>query len=325
MPHRRPRPVRLNGAFTLIELLVVIAIIGVLIALLLPAVQKAREAAMSLKCRNNLKQIGLGLTNHHDAHGRFPDGSYCTNNNACFQNWAISILPFIEQDSLHNLFDFKNKKNEQQPPEALQQLVTTFVCPTDPSGFKPTNPYAGPGQSKPYMPSNYKGVEGITEYALFEYYFDRVDTATVLVNLNKENNRGLLHVNVPVKGLKAEAFHRITDGTSATISVGEYTTNTGASHRAFWAYAYWEWSLSSVSLDRPWTLLPDYDECAAIDQAHGGGGNHSACKRGWSSLHTAGINFLFCDGSVKLIHRHINMKVLGGLATISGGELLGEY
>jgi prepilin-type processing-associated H-X9-DG protein len=175
------------------------------------------------------------------------------------------------------------------------------------------------------MPSSYKGVEGITEYAIFEYYFDRLDTATTLINMGKQNNRGVLHVNVPLKAFKADGISQITDGTSSTIVVGEYTTKTGDSHRAFWAYAYWEWSLSSVSLDRPWTLLPDYDECAAIDQAHGGGGNHSTCKRGWSSLHSGGINFLFCDGSVKLLNRNINMNTLGGLATIAGGELLGDY
>ncbi len=328
MSRRRLRTTTRRVAFTLIELLVVIAIIGVLIALLLPAVQKVREAAMSLKCRNNMKQLGIGLTAYHDVHNVYPDGSYCTNTNLCYQNWAISILPYIEQNSLYTLFDFANgsKTNENQSPAALTQLVATFVCPTDPSAYKPMIPYAGPGQSKKkeYMPSNYKGVQGVSE---LDHYWDRYDNSGWLVDKGWMDKRGVLHVSRPLKGLKAEAIRHITDGTTNTIVVGEYTTLTGASHRAFWAYTYWEWSLSSVSPGRPWTLLPDYDECAAIDQKpeNGGNGNHSPCKRGWSSLHTAGINFLFCDGSVKLINRNVDTFVLGGLATVSGGELLGAY
>jgi prepilin-type N-terminal cleavage/methylation domain-containing protein/prepilin-type processing-associated H-X9-DG protein len=311
-------------AFTLIELLVVIAIIGILIALLLPAVQKAREAAMTVKCKNNLKQIGLALTNYHDAYESFPDGSFCTNTSVCYQNWGISILPFLEQGNLFQLFDFPKSTNENQPPAALAQLVATFVCPTDPDAFTAIVPYAGPGQSKKqkYMPGNYKGVEGVTE---LDHYWDRYDDASWLEDKGWHNRRGVLHVSRANKGLKAEPLRSITDGASNTIVVGEYTTTTGDSHRAFWAYTYWEWSLSSVSPGRPWTLLPSYDECASIDQKNGGNGNHSPCKRGWSSLHTGGINFLFCDGSVRLIPRTINMDVLAALATVDGGESVGDF
>jgi prepilin-type N-terminal cleavage/methylation domain-containing protein len=317
-----------RSGFTLIELLVVIAIIGVLIALLLPAVQKARESALGLKCRNNLRQIGLGLISYHDANETFPDGSFCPTNDKCYQDWAISILPFIEQDNLFRLFDFPKSTNENQPDAALAYLVTTFACPTDPNALTPIYPYAGPGwtKKKKYMPSNYKGVEGITEYTLPDHYFDRQDTAIDLIAKGKLNNRGLLHATAHAKGLKAESIKNVADGTSNTIAVGEYTTNTGYSHRAFWAYSYWEWNQSSVSVDRPWTLLPDYEQCEAQEKkAPVKSPYASPCKRGWSSLHTAGIHFLFGDGSVRMIRRDVSMTTLAHLATIAGGELITDY
>jgi prepilin-type N-terminal cleavage/methylation domain-containing protein/prepilin-type processing-associated H-X9-DG protein len=337
---RKSRPtLRRFAGFTLIELLVVMAIIGVLVALLLPAVQKIRDSANNTKCKNNLRQIGLGLFHYQTNYKKFPHGSYCTGDDDknltwCFQDWAISILPFIEQDNLYREFDFKgyvipDGLNENQKDSALQQLVKTFVCPTDPDAFQPINPSGGPGAGRKYMPSNYKAVEGvIPSKPYIDAYWDRWDKklgAGLLMDNGYKNLRGVLHVSRLDKGLVAEAVGDITDGLSNTIMVGEYTTTTGFSHRAFWAYSYWEWTSSAVVPGKPWTLLPSYDECGAQETAHGGQSDWSPCKRGWSSLHSAGFNFVFCDGAVRLINRQVDMNVLAALATIAGGEVIGDY
>ena len=116
-------------AFTLVELLVVITIIGILIALLLPAVQAAREAGRRASCTNKLKQIGLALQMYHELQGCLPYG--CNFPRSDGGTWAAFILPHLEQENVYNAFDFKKKLWHADNKVAVETVISTYICPSD--------------------------------------------------------------------------------------------------------------------------------------------------------------------------------------------------
>ncbi len=124
------RPVRRSRGFTLVELLVVIAILGILVGLLLPAVQRAREAARQSQCRNHLKQLALGLHNYHDVHRSLPQRWYDAGTSDCWA-WGASALPFIEQSPLASRCDFRRQPTEGGNPDAIKTTLALFRCPSE--------------------------------------------------------------------------------------------------------------------------------------------------------------------------------------------------
>ncbi len=313
---------RRRGAFTLIELLVVITIIGILIALMLPAVQAAREAARRAQCANNLKQIGLAVQQYHSALGSFPPGNVLKAAGFCpgdanvqsddGTNWAISILPYIEQKALYDSYDF-GAYNESPPNRQVREtFIGMYACPSDSDTSSLAVPARGPASVSqgniPYMPGSYRAMSGRSDGYR---YLDSSELTSY-----PRSWRGPIHA-IGVLGFSTETCAHVRDGTSNTLLVGESTTRTRPNQRTFWAYSYAYFSLSAATVGQNRTLLGDYSQCVAA----GGSGKENPCKRGWGSFHPGGLHFALCDGTVRFLNSTIDVQLFADLATIAGGEL----
>src|SRR5262245_36490951 len=259
---------RVRSAFTLIELLVVIAIIAILIGLLLPAVQKVREAAARMKCQNNLKQIGLALHNYHDANGTFPSGHKVTTTNPSndglaiyFSNWAILILPYIEQDNLYKLYDQTISNFHANNKAVRETYIATYSCPSDINANKILTPETAPGSGgggTAFMTGSYRGMGGVSATG-----FDQWAGYPSEVLRNSQQGpglRGMFHTDWPGGPVGPERMASMIDGTSNTLMVGERSTRTHASRGTFWADAFNLYSLSGAYTQSA-SLLNDYDAC----------------------------------------------------------------
>ncbi len=299
----------------------VIAVLGLLMALLLPAVQAARAAARRVECANHLRQIGLALLNYHATNDSFPAGNVITEAGVCpgsgtgiisedGANWLLAILPYIEGIDLFEGYDF-TALNEGTPNRRVREtFVAVFSCPSDLEPRRLRVPGAGPAGAHqmniPYMPGSYRGVSGRSDGLRF---LDSPEFASF-----PESWRGPLHA-VGVKGFEAERMKAIRDGTSHTLFVGESTTATSLQWRTFWAYSFGYFSLSAVT-PQARIFLGDYDACLAEE----GKGRDKPCKRGWGGFHPGGLNFLFCDGSTRFVQEDTDPELLARLATIAGDE-----
>ena len=275
---------RQNRGMTLIELLVVIAIIGILIALLLPAVQAAREAARRMECGNNLRQVGVAIHNYHAAHDSFPPGNFAETAGVCpgsritsedGANWMILILPYLEQRAAHDTYDMKRHNESPENQRLRETSVGTYVCPSDVNTDELIIPALGPAASwshnVAYSPGSYRGVSGRSDG--WEFLDWSLNTQY------RRDWRGPLHV-AGVLRFTAERVTDVRDGTSNTLMVGESTTRTDPELRTLWAYSYAFYSLSATT-PQSRVLYGDYQRC----RDEGGNGHSLPCRRGWGSFH----------------------------------------
>jgi prepilin-type N-terminal cleavage/methylation domain-containing protein/prepilin-type processing-associated H-X9-DG protein len=305
---------RRNG-FTLIELLVVIAIIAVLIGLLLPAVQKVREAANRAKCTSNLKQIGLGLHNYHDVYLRFPAG-YLWNGVAWSPDsnestWITHLLPFLEQGNLYNEADFKGPFGLGGVNTAVMSaFLSLFKCPSDVEVA-----IVGGAWGPNWARGNYVANDGIGP----------------MLSVNDAPYSPNRSVKVPgVFMLNSKTrIADITDGTSQTAMASEVIKSPGEDWRGVMHYP--EGPLYQHN-NTPNSSAPDWFRmqfCLPIPGAPCVGTYSSWDTRRVvltaRSRHPGGVNLLLVDGSVRFISNDIDLATWQALCTPHGGEVLGEF
>lgn len=311
--------IRSRSAFTLIELLVVITIIGILIGLLLPAVQQVREAARRTTCQNNLKQIGLAILNYEQSLKSFPPGAI-TEGACCGTrsqiSWPISILPQLEQTALFDQYNHNAKNEDPENKLVRETFLEVYTCPSDVEIDRLDKPESGPGNGLQYAPGSYRGMEGLVARGSSDWW--DVGYSQPDIELPKEWKGVFYKVGFWSSLRRPLRMAEIRDGTTNTLLVGEYHNESRNRRRTFWAYSYASYNQSGATPESR-TLIADYDECVSI----GGMNGANSCKRGWGSLHSAGvIQFVRCDGSATSISPTIDMETWSAYATVAGNEII---
>jgi len=316
-----------RNAFTLIELLVVIAIIAILIGLLLPAVQKVREAAARMSCQNNLKQIGLAAHAYHDTYGGLPQGRSPSNTKS-FSSLA-QVLPFVEQENAKRLIDFNFAWNHANNTAAKGTRIKTFVCPSDDTSAVPAD----------IAPNSYRGNEG-TIVAMWQGASDASGANAAL-----PPNNGPFFCNNPYR------FADITDGTSNTAAFSEHVSGDYSQTQASAKKDTFAPGTYPATADEAVTMCNAVDPNDLTKQGFSNVGGpwlygyhsttsywHVAPPNGRSCMyppsriatsansnHTGGVNVVLCDGSVRFVRDAIAISTWRALGTRNGNEVVGDY
>jgi prepilin-type N-terminal cleavage/methylation domain-containing protein/prepilin-type processing-associated H-X9-DG protein len=295
--------------FTLIELLVVIAIIAILIGLLLPAVQKVREAAARMNCQNNMKQLAISCHSYHDANNRMVPGTGGWG--CCWGTWVVPLMPYFEADNLFRLYQNWGGNDTTGirygvPPNSTQvcnQRLKVLTCPSD----TPNAPIGG------LTNHNYLLNYGNTDYAQ-QALLNGVGFGGAPFSPNLKNDGSI----------KSMTMTTISDGTSNTLMVSETIQGTQSDLRGF---LWWGETSGFQTYLGPNSTLPDRLPASTFCNNQPQRGLPCAVSTTTDptmfaarSRHSGGVNVALCDGSVKNVNQAININVWRALGTAQGGE-----
>ena len=349
---------RRTRGFTLVELLVVIAIIGILVALLLPAVQAAREAARRSQCLNNLKQFGVAAHNYHDVYKHFPIGMQLTEGMSVTRStFFIELLPYLEEQALQDQWEFTDLRwsggrptdtnvTDDSATSRAASLISVFICPSDrfesnpflldssPSATGSTS--ANGGFYGYYSGTSYAGNYGEGSFYVRNSQFPIVPNGIFFLTgpsdqLAASTEGGSLHALVEDhQDLDPVSIGRITDGTSNTFMIGE-------KYHSDPVFDSWESENSGFKMHQVsiWAWGGGLKGAAGLFCSSAVEMNvgvdawsfepdiaaQDSRFNSWGSGHSGGVNFVFCDGSARFVNDSISDLTLTRLTTRNGGEV----
>ncbi|HBJ36314.1 MAG TPA: prepilin-type cleavage/methylation domain-containing protein [Planctomycetaceae bacterium] len=323
--------------FTLVELLVVIAIIGVMVGLLLPAVQAAREAARRMSCGNNMKQIGLGLHNYESTYKHLPlnrswVGHFGDNPvpaTARSRSWMVGVLPFIEQQPVYDIIDFSfeetndprngtvmNSPNPISNSAVARTVIPSYRCPSDGVSDPLMNGRANRDGGRQLAVNNYKGVAG-ANWQWGSFIVNTVPFAGTRWGLSGDGlDRGNGMLMRSNQFDSRTEFRHVTDGLSNTAMVGEAVP-------AFCTHTFWYWFNGSTA-----TMGIPLNARARCATATTGVRNQDLlnCRGDWPnnysfmSMHPGGAQFTMGDASVKFVSETVDLNIYRALGSMMDGQ-----
>jgi prepilin-type N-terminal cleavage/methylation domain-containing protein/prepilin-type processing-associated H-X9-DG protein len=353
---------RRSVGFTLVELLVVIAIIGILVALLLPAIQAAREAARRAQCTNNLKQITLAMLTFHDSSKKFPRGAYTNpkNTHANVEDglgWATKLLPYVEEQAVYDqianngltgfdrdpwkevdptnmggIFKAANLAGKRPLPGG-DAIINVFRCPSVVlPDFAPEGAFygtAGIPINAGYATAHYKASRGYCDRGMFWRTDEGLNTQTCIdIDINGDGT---------LDAIQKEPYTRIRiqdirDGTSKTIAVGEAAYTASGAGKNLGDFPIWmgtAWEDGSIMFKTEWYINCDISgsrsfplSASELDRLPGGKHSKSSDDCAFS-WHTNGAMFGFADGSVHFLSENIEVRTFVLLGDRLDGEVIG--
>ena len=335
-----------RSGFTLIELLVVIAIIAILVALLLPAVQQAREAARRTECKNHLKQLGLAFHNYAETYNGLPpvritsstEVSPGTMANAVRSGWSVSLLPYLDQATVANAYDFNYAHFQPQNQLAVNTKLSVFVCPSTPGGNRSVQLYYGPSTTLTGDVGTPNTDQQVADsFGAAGDYYARATQGNYIYDSTGRRGLFSMESNASVK------LAKMTDGLSNTIFLDEIagrpnryvrgvlTPNPGSpagletiTNQPGWA------AWSSPNALNMWASDQDCIHEGALHNGTTANTTYTCLinccnSQGIYSFHSGSANVLMGDGSVRGLNQNMSMDVVMNLHTRDGAEVIGEF